>query len=158
MYQAFLDDPQVRSACGDVDPGKVLAQQPEMARTEVLQRHIQAQESAAPPAGKSLSLEKKGVWTKAFDCAHTLSDRISRLSPENLIKNGKVDMEWVSNMRKGLGDFASGLQQTLMPEKLREQLQEMLAAMMRTINVLLEMVRNLFSEKSATGPATAPAP
>lgn len=149
VYQAFLNDPQVRDACGDVDPGALLAQHPEMARTDALQRHIHAQELAESPPRKAASPEK-GLWAKAMDSAHTLSDRISHLAPEHLLKDGKVDLDWVNKMQKGLGDFAAGLQETLMPEKVMKQLQEMLANMMQTIKMLMEMARSLFAGKSVT--------
>ncbi len=149
VYKAFEDDPRVRAACGGRDPGAVLAEHPEMARTEVAMAHVQAQQSAESPRGNVLSPEK-GLWAKAVDAAHSLSDRISHLSPEHLVKNGVVDSQWVEKMQKGLGEFAANLKATLMPEKLMEQLQEMLATMLQTIRLMVDMARDMFAGKSAT--------
>lgn len=152
VYQAFETDPIVRAACPGLEPGQMLAQHPDTARTEVVQKHLLAQAAAESPS-RSAPSPHKGLWAKTFDSAHALSDRISHLSPQHLLKNGTLDSEWIQKMQTGLSEFATDLCETLMPEKLRAQLQEMIAGILQTLKMLASMAKSLFAGQSS--PAVA---
>lgn len=158
VYQAFENDPKVRIACAGRDIGKVLAGHPEMAHTEAVLPHLHAQDSAEHSVSTPLT-PVKGLWSKTMKSAHALSDRISHLSPEHLMKSGKLDTAWAERMQKGLAGFADQLHQTLMPEKIKKQFQDMLASMLLSIQTMLQVCRDLFSKPSrasAVEAASAP--
>ena len=82
-----------------------------------------------------------------------MADRVSYLKPEHLFKrDGQHDSQWLDSMQQGLRDFAKGVKETLMPEKIREQIEQMIASIMNTIKMLFAMLR----AKTASAPSMEP--
>ena len=141
VYQAFVNDPEVRLACGDRAVEEVLRESPELDHTEVALMHLEAQEKAEPPAEQGKPLIA-GVWGNVVGAANRMADRISHLSPDHLLKrDGSVDDTWVKTMQQGLAGFTDQMKQTLMPEKVRERLQELIASITNAIKMLLDLLR-----------------
>lgn len=165
VYQAFENDPAVVAACAGSPPGEVLAKHPDLARSEVVMGHLDAQGSASAPtsAAAKSGLQKTGLWAGVSASMTELSDRVSRMSPENLLKGGKLDAEWMQTMQQGLQEFGKDLKETLMPEQLRAQLEAMIAAVMSMIRAMADLAKELVAGKApnkpaATAAATATAP
>lgn len=79
------------------------------------------------------------------------------MSPENLLKGGKLDTEWMQTMQKGLQDFGKDLKETLMPEQLRAQLEAMIAAVISMIRAMADLAKQLVAGKAPKAPAAAAA-
>lgn len=159
VYQAFEKDPKVVAACGGNPVGEVVANHPEIARTDVAMEHLNAQESASAPA-QSAGIAPTGLWSGVLKATHEMADRVSYLKPEHLFKrDGQHDSQWLDSMQQGLRDFAKGVKETLMPEKIREQIEQMIASIMNTIKMLFAMLRAKSVEpvsKSASAPSMEP--
>lgn len=156
-YQSFINDPQVRAACGGQDVEEVLATQPDFTRTDVVQDHLKAQADAPAPSPAAKKKTVKGIWANVVGSAHTLADRVSHMSPEHLIKEGALNSEWVKTMQAGLTDFGAELKKTLMAEELKMQLQEMIASIVSTLQVMLEAARGLIKQLGADKEPAEPA-
>lgn len=159
VYQAFENDPAVVAACAGTPPGEVLAKHPDLARSEVVMGHLDAQGSASAPSSATAKsgLQKTGLWSGVSASMTELSDRVSRMSPENLLKGGKLDTEWMQTMQKGLQDFGKDLKETLMPEQLRAQLEVMIAAVISMIRAMADLAKQLVAGKAPKAPAAAAA-
>ena len=148
VYQAFEKDPQVLAACAGREPAALLATDPDFGRSDVAMEHLDAQENAPAPAPRSRP-SIKGLWAGVHDAAHAMAERVSHLKPEHLIKrDGKVDEAWLASMQKGLGDFGKQIKETLMPEKIREQIQEMMASILNTIRMLMDMAKGVLVQRT----------
>ena len=160
VYKAFENDPAVVAACAGVSPGEVLSKHPDFGRTDVAMGHLDAQDGApSPGAAQSSNARpaKKGLWAGVTGSMTELSDKVSHMSPQNLLKGGKLDSEWVRSMQTGLQDFGQDIKETLMPEKLRAQLQEMIASIMSMLQSMLELAKGLVKGLAAAKAPKAPA-
>lgn len=157
VYKAFENDSAVVAACAGDTPAQMMAKHPDFARTDVVMGHLDAQAGAQAPrpveGGRSKAKpETKGLWAGVTGAMTDLSDRVSHMSPQNLIKGGKLDAQWMQTMQNGLQEFGQDLKETLMPEKLRAQLQEMIASIMAMIRAMLEMAKALVVGKAPKAP------
>lgn len=146
-YQAFLHDPAIVAASVGSTPGQMVADHPDFSRTEVVVGHLKAQDGAPAPAGKKPAMYK-GLWSNVIGAAHDFKDRLAQMEPEHLLKGGKVDSEWVKRMQQGIDQFRKDIKQTLMPEELMAQLQEMLASALASLRIMLDLVKSLVKPKA----------
>lgn len=161
VYRAFENDPSVVSACAGASPGEMLARHPDFSRTEVVMGHLDAQEGGGSPAPSPSRDEarpkKKGLWAGVTGAMTDLTDKVSHMSPENFLKGGKLDTEWVQSMRSGLQEFGQDLKETLMPEKLKAQIEEMIASIMAMIKAMMELARSLVADNRQKAPEASAA-
>ncbi|SFF31601.1 hypothetical protein [Paracidovorax wautersii] len=156
-YQAFVNDSVVVAASGDRTPDELVGSHADFVRTDAVQGHLAAQEAAIAPA-LTKRAPAHGLWANTMGALHSLSDRVSHLSPEHLIKGGALDSDWLTTMRSGIDAFGAELKNTLMSEQLKAQMQEMLASILAAIRVMLDLARELLTGKGPAKDAAAAAP
>lgn len=150
-YRAFLNDPLVQEACGVEDVSDALAGNRDLARTDVLQRHVAAQDRAAsPPLSSGGIAQPSGLWKNAIGAAQRFASKVNQMSPEHLIKNGSIDNDWLGRMQSGIDEFSEQVKKTLMADRVREQFLEILASVLASIRTMLEMARELISKVAPT--------
>lgn len=151
VYEGFRQDPSVVATASShgMSVDEFVAAYPQAAHTEALQAHLQAQETAASPKADSAADSKvKGLWKNSLQAASDLAQRLGSMVPEDLIKKGKIDNEWISRMQAGLSDFADEMKKTLMPENVRDGLQKLIAEIVASIQMMADLASQLLSKAS----------